>query len=131
MNNKKENETVRIGRVCDRPYWVLILSVFIRAAHQVGAAVFLTSFLFADTFELPWGYLVIASISGVMLLVTEGLRHRQLFRELSGVSTLVKLIILGGVYHGGLPAMPAVLMVFISAAFFSHAPKSIRHRLLF
>ena len=131
MSDEKKTGKVRMGRVYDRPYWVLILSVFVRAVHQVGAAVFLTSFLFSDTFELPMMYIVIASVSGIMLLVTEGLRHRQLFRELSGVSTLVKLVILGWIYHGGLPAMPAVLVVFISAAFFSHAPKSIRHRLLF
>jgi len=134
MENKKdikEAGKVRLGRVADRPYWVLILSIFIRAVHQVGAAVFLGSFLLVDSRQLPQLYLVIASVTGVVLLATEGLRHRQLFKELSGVATIIKLIILGLVYHAGLPAKPSVLFIFICAAVFSHAPKSIRHRLLF
>lgn len=134
MGNKKdlkEPEKVRLGRVANRPYWVLILSIFVRALHQVGAAVFLGSFLLVDSRQMPQLYLVIASVSGVILLATEGLRHRQLFKELSGVATIIKLVILGLVYHAGLPAIPSVLFIFICAAVFSHAPKSIRHRLLF
>ena len=34
-------EGVRMGKKADRPYWVLMLSIFTRAAHQVGAGVFL------------------------------------------------------------------------------------------
>jgi len=134
MDNQKEKKdtgTVRLGRVANRPYWVLILSIFVRAVHQVGAAVFLGSFLLLDSRQLPQLYLVIASVTGCILLVTEGLRHRQMLKELSGVTTIIKLIILGLVYHAGLPAKPSVLFIFISAAVFSHAPKSIRHRLLF
>ncbi|MCF6246857.1 MAG: hypothetical protein L3J69_05795 [Desulfobacula sp.] len=133
VKNRQANNTEKnnLGRIGDRPYWVVIFSVFVRAAHQVGAAIFLAVFLLDDIVEVPRIYLIIASISGVILLFTEGLRHRQLFRELSGINTIVKLIILGLVYHGWIPAIPAVLFVFLFASFFSHAPKSIRHRLLF
>ncbi|MBU1340565.1 MAG: hypothetical protein KKE44_00715 [Proteobacteria bacterium] len=127
----KESREVRLGRIGDRPYWVLIFSIFVRAIHQVGAAVFLGSFLLEDSMNMPQLYLIIVSVSGVILMITEGTRHRQLLRELSGVSTLIKLVLLGLAYHNWLPATPAILFSFVLASVFSHAPKSIRHRLLF
>jgi hypothetical protein len=123
-------EKFKMGRLGDRPYWMYIFSIFIRAVHQVGAAVFLTSFLFKDLIPLPRGYLVIASVSGVMLLGAEALKHRQLLRELLGVSTIVKLVILGLAYHGWVPGTIPVLFAFILSSICSHAPKSFRHRLL-
>lgn len=129
--NAKKVREVRVGRTGDRPYWILIFSIFVRAIHQVGAAVFLGSFLLGDSMSLPRLYLVIVFVSGVILMITEGIRHRQLLRELSGMSTLIKLILLGLAYHSGVPAMPVILFAFILASVCSHAPKSIRHRLLF
>ena len=120
-----------LGRTADRPYWVLMLSIGIRAAHQVGAAVFLASFLFKESLALPDSYLILVCATGVILLGTEGLRHRQLLRELAGVSTLVKLMIFGLAFHGWVPATPAMVVAFVLASVCSHAPKSIRHRLLF
>lgn len=120
-----------LGRTADRPYWVLMLSIGIRAAHQVGAAVFLASFLFKRSLVLPEAYLILVCVSGVLLLGTEGLRHRQLLRELAGVSTLVKLVIFGLAFHSLVPATPAMVFAFVLASVCAHAPKSIRHRLLF
>ena len=121
----------RLGRTADRPYWVLILSVIIRAIHQVGAAVFLAAFLLNDPVDIPVFYTGLAGATGILLLFTEGLRHRQLLKETSGVATVLKLVLLGLIYHGWVPAIPAVLFVFLLASFFSHAPKNIRHRLIF
>ena len=129
--NAKKVREVRVGRTGDRPYWILIFSIFVRAIHQVGAAVFLGSFLLGDSMNLPRLYLVLVSVSGLILLITEGIRHRQILRELSGISTIIKLVLLGLAYHGGLPATPVILFSFVLASIFSHAPKSIRHRLLF
>lgn len=133
MTEKSEGkavEKVKMGRTADRPYWVLLFSIFVRAVHQVGAAVFLTSFLLDEIITLPNTYLIIAAASGLVLLGTEGLRHRQLFREISGLSTIFKLVILGLAYHGGIPATLAVLFTFVFASIISHAPKFIRHRLI-
>ncbi len=131
--NKEANKTEKnkLGRIGDRPYWVVIFSIFVRAIHQVGAAIFLAVFLLDEVVKVPRMYLIVASISGVILLFTEGLRHRQLFRELSGINTIIKLIILWMAYHGWIPTIPGVLFVFLFASFCSHAPKSVRHRLLF
>jgi hypothetical protein len=124
-------DKVQMGRIGNRPYWVLNLSNVIRAVHQIGAAVFLTSFLMEKIPTPPAIYVYIALASGVVLFVTEGMRHRQIFRELSGLSTVLKLFLLGAAYHGYLPATPTVLLVFFLACMMSHAPKFIRHRLVF
>lgn len=126
-----KKETILLGRTVDRPYWVMMLSIAIRALHQVGAAVFLASFLLPGVAALPWIYLVMAGGTGLALMVTEGMRHRQLLREWGGIVTLVKLMLLGMAYHGWIPVVPAVLAAFFMASLFSHAPKHIRHRLIF
>ena len=121
----------KMGRIGNRPYWVLSLSIVIRAMHLVGAAVVLTIFLLNDTARPPSLYAVLAFGSGVVLLATEWIRHRQICRELAGVSTIVKVLLLGAAYHGLLPPRETVLLVFFLASVASHAPKLVRHRLLF
>ncbi len=119
-----------MGRIGARPYWVLNLSISIRALHQVGAAVFLASFLVEEITAPPVVYLFLVAISGVALVVTEAMRHRQIHRELSGAITLVKLLLLGAAYHDFLPATPTVLVAFVIASLGAHAPKAIRHKLV-
>lgn len=128
MNPK---EGVRLGKKADRPYWVLMLSILVRAAHQVGAAVFLASFLFGRSMKIPGFYLALVFVTGGMLLITEGMRHRQFFREVIGAGTLVKLILLGMAVHGRVGAGILVVTAFVLAAVCSHLPKNIRHRLFF
>jgi uncharacterized membrane protein YhaH (DUF805 family) len=120
-----------MGRIGNRPYWIFTLSILIRALHQVGAAVFLAGFLVDIRPEPPPRYVVIALVTGALLLASEWLRHRQVHRELSGVVTFVKLVILGAAFDGLLPAKGAVLLDFLIASLGSHAPKEYRHRLLF
>ena len=134
MENKDRSPSgskAPLGRTADRPYWVLIASIVIRALHQVGAAVFLAVYLLADVSVIPRLYITLAFLTGAVLMFTEGMRHRQWFREVSGISTIVKLAVLGLAWHGWFPAIPSVLFVFLLASFCSHAPKHIRHRLLF
>ncbi|MBW1637445.1 MAG: hypothetical protein JRJ68_14380 [Deltaproteobacteria bacterium] len=133
MSAEKNNKsaTIRLGRTGHRPFWVLKLSIFIRAVHQVGAAVFLTSFLLGDPGPPPLPYILLATLSGVALLLVEAMRHRQLYRELSGLTTLIKLILIGAAYHGYLPGTITILCAFMLASISSHAPKLYRHRLLF
>ena len=89
----------RMGRIGNRPYWVLSLSIIIRAIHLMGAAVVLTSFLPGEGVQPPSPfYALVAFASGVGLFFTEWIRHRQICRELAGVSTFIKLILLGGAY---------------------------------
>ncbi len=119
------------GRIGDRPYWVLLGSVAIRAVHQVGGGVVLASFLLDWPAGPPAFYLWLAVLSGALLTATESLRHRQWYRELAGVSTLLKLLLLGAAYHRFLPAAPAVCAAFLLAAVAAHLPRELRHRLLY
>ncbi len=129
--SNKHTQDSRLGQTADRPYWIWLVSIFIRAIHQVGAAVFLAVFLLPGRPELPRTYLVLAIVTGGLLMVFEMLRHRQLLREPAGLATLVKLVLMGMALHGWLPGAPAMLTAFVLAAIFAHAPKHIRHRRLF
>ena len=130
-SRNERDEAGKMGRIGNRPYWVLSLSIVIRAMHLVGAAVVLASFLLGDGARPPSLYVAIAFVSGIVLLITEWIRHRQICRELAGVSTFVKMLLLGIAYHGFLPMRGTVLLVFLLASVASHAPKLVRHRLLF
>ncbi len=121
----------KLGRIGYRPYWVLIFSILIRAVHQVGAAIYLAVYLLDEIVHPPSFYLVIVLTSGVILFFAEWMRHRQICREFSGVSTIIKLLLLGAAYHGFLSASGTVLSAFLLASIGAHAPKVIRHRLLF
>jgi hypothetical protein len=128
VRNEKQHVT---GRVKQRPYWLVILSVIVRAFHQVGAAVYLSSYLLAGIHGPPIFYLGLSVVTGLLLIVTEGLRHPQSYREVSGLGTLSKLLVLGAAYHNYLPDTAAVSAAFIVAAIAAHLPKNIRHRLVF
>lgn len=119
-----------IGRIAHRPMWVLYLAILIRATHQVGAAVFLAAYLLGVLPGPPLVYVFAAVLSGGLLLVCEWMRHRQIFRELAGVITLSKVLLLGAAFHGFLPPQATVLVAFLIASIGAHVPKRVRHRLL-
>jgi hypothetical protein len=134
MRESNENgfeESVKMGRIGSRPYWVLNVSLLVRAVHQVGAAVFLAAYLLDAIPGPPAVYMVIALVSGGLLFVSEWLRHRQSYREVSGMTSMVKVLLLGAAYHGFLPMQGTVLLVFVVASIAAHAPKRVRHRLLY
>jgi hypothetical protein len=121
----------RLGRTVQRPYWLLTMSILLRACHQVGAAIFLSSFMFAPGNHFPHWSSYLSVVSGVLLLVAEAGRHRQIYREVSGLITIVKCVLIGAAVHGMLPAAPTVLIAFLAASIGAHAPRIIRHRLIF
>lgn len=124
-------KTGNIGRIADRPQWCTYLSLVARAVHQIGAAVFLAIFLLDPVdHKVPLFYLVLTVASGFLLMGVEAIRHRQLLREISGLTTMVKLVIFGLAFHAWIPAVPAVLLAFFLTSIVSHAPKAFRHRLL-
>lgn len=122
---------IPMGRIGDRPLWILNLTLLVRAAHQVGVAVFLTFFLIEPVSRPPAFYLWLAVISGALLTFSEWLRHRQIFREVAGTVSLAKIFLLGAAFHHYLPPQATVLLVFLLAAVAAHAPKKVRHRLLY
>lgn len=124
-------DATKLGKIGYRPFWVLKLSICLRALHQVGAAVFLASFLLEEVNGPPRMYLLLTVISGGALLLAEAMRHRQFYRELSGLTTFTKLILLGLAFHSISPQTITVVIVFLLSSISSHAPKLFRHRLFF
>jgi hypothetical protein len=120
-----------MGRIGARPFWVLGLSIFTRAIHLVGAGVVLTFFLLFEGAKVPFAFTLLTVGSGLLLLFTEWLRHRQIWRELAGVATFVKVILLGAIFHSFFPGRETMLFVYVLASVAAHAPKLVRHRLLF
>lgn len=131
MENEGRTSSPKAGEVQYRPTWVVYLSVGIRAMHQIGAAVFLSCFLMDFPAVIPPFYLWLAVLSGLALIGAELMRHRQMYREVSGAGTLLKLVVLGIAYHGLLPPATMVTTAFVIAAIAAHLPKNIRHRMLF
>ncbi len=131
MEQIQEKQSARMGRTGNRPLSALVLSIIFRALHQVGAAVFLTSYLPHNPLGLPTVYLALAVVSGLALFAAEALRHRQICREVSGLCTALKLLLLGAAVHGWLPPTPTVIAAFVLSSIGAHAPKIVRHRLLF
>lgn len=127
MTKKREQQ----GQVKRRPTWLLITGIILRAAHQVGAAIYLSSHILPLQITLPHAYLLLTIISGILLLVTEGARHREMYRELAGVTTAIKIVLFGAAFHDFLPSSSTVLIAFVIASLSAHAPKNIRHRLLY
>lgn len=119
-----------LGSVHHRPTWVLSLSISIRAAHQVGAAIFLAAFLLGREHQSWDFYLYLTVFTGLALCCTEGMRHRQLHREVAGMATVLKCLLVGLAFHGFLWPRTMVLIGFVLASLAAHAPKNIRHRLL-
>lgn len=130
IENKKEN-SANMGRIVDRPRWVLYVSLPIRAIHQIGAGVVLAAYLLGTLPGPPIFYLILAWVSGALLLLTEWMRHRQIFRELAGSITLLKILVIGAAYHGFLPPLETMLLAFFIASLGAHAPKQVRHKLLY
>lgn len=131
MTSPSKKSGFATGPVSPRPYGVVLLSVVIRALHQVGAAVYLGSYLLDVSAGPPQFYLWLCFGSGLLLLCTEGMRHRMWYREVCGAATIVKLALLGIAFHGYLPAAATVVTAFIIAALGAHLPKDIRHRILY
>ena len=129
--SSEEANSENVGPVGPRPYWVVLVSVVIRALHQVGSAVYLSSFLLDSIAGPPAFYLWLAVGTGLALVGTEAMRHRALYREVAGLATILKVVLLGVAFHGYLPETATVVAAFVAAALAAHLPKNIRHRLVF
>lgn len=132
MNTLRDNDKkADLGRVVRRPIWMLWLGYALRATHQVGAAVFLCSYLLPDLTNIPTFYLWLTLVTGGLLFFTEFYRHREMYREISGIVTFCKLLLFGAAFHNILPAVETVILAFLLASVGAHLPKNIRHKLLF
>lgn len=125
-----EDDT-RLGRVGDRPSWIRTGSVFVRAAHLLAASAVAGAVLLDVEDPVVHTWWIAAAVSGVVLLVAESMRHVELYRELGGWSTVLKLALVGGI--AVVPAAGPGLMAaaVVVAALGAHLPRRWRHRKLF
>jgi hypothetical protein len=123
-------EDTGLGRTGERPSWIRSGSVFVRAVHLLAASAVLGAGLWEIPGPRTCPWWIAAAASGLLLLAAEALRHRELHREVCGLATALKLVLLGGA-----AALPAGAPWLLSAAFVvavlgAHFPKRWRHRKL-
>ncbi len=131
MKDPNQSSETKTGKIGDRPDWVRTGSVFIRALHLLGASVVTGAYLLDSSLANIHPYLIIAAVTGLLLVITETVRHVQLYREAAGWATIVKILLLAWV-----PVFPEASVclftsAFLLAAVFAHLPRRYRHRLLF
>lgn len=131
QSHKSGESEHKLGQVRHRPYSMLAVSIVSRALHQVGAAIFLAVYILDGLPRPPLGYVIVAAVSGGVLFLLEWWRHRELYKETAGVITILKVVALGAAYHGFLPGKTTILAAFLIASVGAHAPKQVRHRLLY
>ncbi len=124
-------EKNRVGRVAFRPAWLYYLSIMVRAVHQLFAAFVVAAFFYPINGGFSSSLLLLVSGSGLLLFAAEGARHRQICREVTGVIMVMKFVLLGLAVHLFLPPSFTLVFLFLVSSFISHAPRNIRHRLLF
>lgn len=129
-SDKKGDDRVRLGRTGNRPIWGLWLSICVRCVHQLGVAALIGYLFFRDGGDAAGMLLWLTTGSGLLLCITEGARHREMYREISGVVTIGKCVLLGLGVHQILPQLPVILLVFVAASLAAHAPRQVRHRLV-
>jgi hypothetical protein len=120
-----------LGRIGDRPPYIRNGSVFVRAAHLLAASAILGAGLFGVAGARTQAWWIAAAASGVLLVVAEVLRHRELHREVAGLATIVKLVLVGlaGLAPSGAPWL--LSSAFVVAVVGAHAPRHWRHRRLY
>jgi hypothetical protein len=112
-----------------RPSRIRIGSVFVRAAHLLAAGVVAGGILLGVVGGVPHIWWILAGASGVLMMVVEFIQHRELHREIAGWSTLLKLLLIGGIFAVPAAAAPSLMAsAFLVAVVGAHAPRSWRHR---
>jgi hypothetical protein len=130
MASSGNGRRLQLGRVGHRPYAAVWFSVLCRAIHQLGAGLLLAALIFTSVGAPPGWVWWLTAVSGVLLVVLEWWRHRELYREVAGVATAVKLLLVVAAIHGLIPQLGGLLAVFMLAAVAAHVPKDIRHRVI-
>lgn len=115
----------------EQKYRIRFIAVFIRAIHLTASAVILGGFFVKGSFADIRIFIYLSLASGLLLLVMEWLRHPQLFAELAGWSTILKisLLVIAGIYHQF--AIPLLFTAFIVSCIGAHLPKNWRMRRMF
>ena len=102
-----------------------------RAAHLLAASAVLGACLWnVGDRGVHWWWLA-AGVSGGLLILAELLKHVELYREVAGWSTVLKLLLLALALAAPVAAPWLMSAAFVVAVVGGHAPRVWRHRRLF
>lgn len=124
-------ENIKLGKVGERPFWIRTGSVFVRAAHLLAASAVLGACLWGVEGRGLHAWWLCAGISGVLLVIAEFVKHLELYREVAGWSTLLKLVVLACCFVVPVGAPWLMAGAFVIAVVGAHSPRVWRHRRLF
>jgi hypothetical protein len=103
----------------------------LRALHILTAGTLVGGHIFAqpDQVLMPW--LVAATATGVLLLLSDLHASLAIVFEMRGLAMFIKLFLLGLIAFWPDAAVPLLVTVVLIGAISSHLPKYYRHKLLF
>ena len=118
------------GRHRDLPEWARLGSVVVRAGHIAGFAVIAGAAVAGAAPPAIHAWWALVAGTGVLLAASEWASHPDLWRQLSGWATLLKVALIA--VAAALPgaAVPLVLAAIVVSALGSHLPKRWRQRLI-
>ncbi len=125
------HEDRKFGKIGDRPDYIRTGSVFIRAAHLLAAGVVVGAYLLEPTTPHLHSWLMAAGFSGLLLVGTEFWRHRELYRETAGWTTVLKVVLIALIPVFKSQAAALAVTGFLIASVGAHLPRRYRHRRLF
>jgi len=102
------------------------LKIVLRGVHVVSAALCLGAYAFDAPDRLAW--LLAAAGTGVLILALDLHETAAFLLEVRGLVLLTKIVALAFVPQGGAWLLGAVVLLSVVS---SHAPASVRHRLVF
>lgn len=105
------------------------LSVALRAAHLASVVALGAAIHGAPLDSHSFGLAVLAS--GCVLFALDIYANRDLLKQISGQSVVLKLLLVAGIVTIDAMRLPLFWIVVFWSAIFSHAPGSLRHRRLF
>lgn len=102
------------------------ISIFLRSLHLIGIAGIGAAFLFDVSNEKWLPYMIIVVATGSAMILLEACNNGIWLIQLSGLFTLLKLLILSMTFVVGLHPYILFAVILISG-FTSHAPARFRH----
>jgi len=103
-----------------------LLKILLRGVHVVFAAFCLGAYAFDSPDRVAW--LLAAIASGTAILALDLHESLAFLLEVRGLFLVTKVLALAFVPHGGAWLLGAIMLLSVVS---SHAPSSVRHRLVF
>jgi len=105
------------------------ISIALRSAHLAGVVMTGVGVIAAESFPHYAAALMLATGAGLFAIDLR--QHRDLWREVAGVFTLFKLVVVLAMLLLPGIARPLFWLTLVASSVISHAPHAVRHRRVF